>query len=102
MIDTRDISLILLESCWRASSLVYTVVLPPLEKPAYCHCSHSQVLITGAELVVRMGYEQVMNKTVSTLRTGSEKLCLLLKGEGGGEDDDRKVVRKKPQMNPSK
>lgn len=52
---------------------------------------------------MRMGYEQVMNKTVSTLRTGSEKLCLLLKGEGGGgEDDDRKVVRKKPQMNPSK
>lgn len=51
---------------------------------------------------MRMGYEQVMNKTVSTLRTGSEKSYLLLKGEVGGGDDDRKVVRKKPQMNPSK
>lgn len=50
---------------------------------------------------MRMGYEQVMNKTVSTLRTGSEKSCLLLKGEVGG-GGDRKVVRKKPQMNPSK
>lgn len=52
-------------------------------KAAYCHCSHSQVLITGAEPVVRMGYKQAMNKIVSTLRTGSEKSCLLLKGEGG-------------------
>lgn len=73
MIDTRDISLILLETCWRASSPAYTVVLAPLRKPAYCHCSHSQVLITGAELVVTMGNEKAMSKIASTLRRGKEK-----------------------------
>lgn len=42
-------------------------------KAAYCHCSHSQLLITGAELVVTMGNEQAMSKIASTLGTGEKK-----------------------------
>lgn len=94
MIDTRDISLILLESCCRASSPVCTVVLAPLGKPAYCHCSHSQVLITGAELVVTMGNEQAMSKIASTLRTGKEREVSSSKRRG--EEQERSKKKKAP------
>lgn len=94
MIDTRDISLILLESCWRASSPVYTVLLAPLGKPAYCHCSHSQVLITGAELIVTMGNEQAKSKIASTLRTGREKKVSSSKRR---EEEQERSLKKSPR-----